>query len=54
MDEIYTLVQTKKQKVPIWTAYCIEIGRIVAYVIGEGKEAAIQLYEQVKANYPSY
>ena len=35
MDEIYTFVQTKKQRIPIWTAYCRETGGLVAYVIGE-------------------
>ena len=52
MNELYTLVQTKTQRALVWTAYGRETGKIIAYVIGEEREAAIQLYEQVKANYP--
>ena len=51
MDEIYTFVQTKRPRALVWTAYCRETGKIIVYLIGEGTEAAIQLYEQAKANY---
>ncbi len=52
MDEIYTFVKKKQQRAVVWLAYCRESGRVVSYVIGEGKEAAIQLYKQTKAKCP--
>ena len=39
----------KQQRAVVWLAYCRGAGRVVSYVIGEGKEAAIQLYKQVKS-----
>ena len=51
MAEIYTFVK-KQQRAVVWLAYCQGSGRVVAQVIGEGKEAAIQLYKQVKVKCP--
>ena len=48
MDEMYTFVK-KQQRAVIWLAYCRGAGRVVSYLIEEGKEAAIQLYKQVKS-----
>ena len=52
MDQIYTFVKKKSQRAVVWLAYCRGSGRVVSYVIGEGKEAAIQLYKQVKVKCP--
>ena len=41
MDESYTFVK-KQQRAVVWLAYCRRAGRVVYYLIGEGKEAALQ------------
>ncbi len=52
MDDIYTFVQKKSQRVAVWTADSPQEPCVIAFVIGKGLAAAQKLYALVKEQQP--